>query len=145
MNRSGRQYVDTCVARRGRQFSTSGRLPMSGDLDQHPGPAEPVAAARTDSPFADPQDRLGRTPWIAAAAVTIGLLCLSARYGFHRDELYFRIAGQHLGFGYVDQPPLTPLIARVERVLFGDSTTAIRVWPALVAGAVVMLTALLCR
>jgi 4-amino-4-deoxy-L-arabinose transferase-like glycosyltransferase len=88
---------------------------------------------------------LGVTPWLAASIVSIALLCLADRYGYHRDELYFRIAGRHLAFGYVDQPPITPLIARIEGAIFGDSPLALRVWPALVAGAVVVLAAVLCR
>lgn len=89
--------------------------------------------------------RLSRTPWIAAAIVTVALLGLAGRYGFHRDELYFQITGRHLAFGYVDQPPFTPLIARLESVVFGVSPLAIRVWPAMVAGAVLLLAALQCR
>jgi hypothetical protein len=100
------------------------------------GPSEGQAAARP---------RLGRTPWIAAAGVTAGLLALAGRYGFHRDELYFQITGRHLAFGYVDQPPFTPLVARLQGGLFGDSLLAIRVWPAVVSGAVVLLAALLAR
>ncbi len=88
---------------------------------------------------------LGVTPWLAASLVTAGLLGFGDRYGFHRDELYFRIAGQHPAFGYVDQPPFTPLMARFEGAVFGDSPVALRVWPALVAGAVVLIAALLCR
>jgi 4-amino-4-deoxy-L-arabinose transferase-like glycosyltransferase len=82
---------------------------------------------------------------LAAALVVAGLLAFADRYGFHRDELYFRIAGQHPAFGYVDQPPFTPLVARLEGILLGDSPLALRVWPALVAGAVVVFAALLCR
>jgi 4-amino-4-deoxy-L-arabinose transferase-like glycosyltransferase len=116
---------------------------MSASLNPRLAPAGP-AAAYTGSAGERPMP-LGRTPWIAAAAVAVGLLVVANRYGFHRDELYFRIAGQHPAFGYVDQPPFTPLVARLEDALFGDSAFAIRVWPALVAGAVVVLAALLCR
>ena len=52
-------------------------------------------------------------------------LAVSGRYGFLQDELYFIEAGRHLAFGYVDQPPLAPLLTRVTGIL-GVSPTAIR-------------------
>ena len=48
---------------------------------------------------------------IAAAAVLFEAL-IATRYGYHRDELYFLAAGDHLDWSYADQGPLTPLIAR---------------------------------
>ena len=32
-------------------------------------------------------------------------------YGFFRDELYYMACGEHLAWGYVDQPPLIAFVA----------------------------------
>jgi 4-amino-4-deoxy-L-arabinose transferase-like glycosyltransferase len=83
--------------------------------------------------------------WIAAAVFVAVELAVSARYGFHRDELYFVVAGRHLAAGYVDQPPLAPLLTRVATALFGTSPSAVRVFPALAGGAVVVMTGAIAR
>jgi 4-amino-4-deoxy-L-arabinose transferase-like glycosyltransferase len=73
------------------------------------------------------------------------LMALATRYGFHRDELYFLAAGQHLEASYVDQPVLTPLLAWVSLKLFGVSLLGLRVWPALAAWATVVIAGLTAR
>ncbi|QYC41370.1 hypothetical protein Nocox_18805 [Nonomuraea coxensis DSM 45129] len=73
------------------------------------------------------------------------LLALSPSYGYHRDELYFRVLSEHPGWGYVDQPPLTPLLAGAGIRLFGDTITGIRVFPALAMAVLVWLVALIAR
>ncbi|MFI6843744.1 glycosyltransferase family 39 protein [Kitasatospora sp. NPDC050467] len=80
-----------------------------------------------------------------AAAVAALLVLLAGRYGFHRDELYFLTAGEHLAWGYVDQPPLTPLLGRASTAVFGDSLTGLRVVPALICAASIALMALMAR
>jgi hypothetical protein len=69
----------------------------------------------------------------------------NGRYGYFRDELYYAACGQHLAWGYVDHAPLIAAIARVSRTLFGDSLHALRFFPALSAGAKILLTAWIVR
>ena len=45
----------------------------------------------------------------------------NGQYGFHRDELAFLDEGRHLAWGYVEYPPLAPLLARVAWQLAGAS------------------------
>src|SRR4051794_41512663 len=74
------------------------------------------------------------------AAVAAVLLAFAGGYGYHRDELYFLRAGRELALGYVDQPPLTPLVARAMDTLAPGSLVALRLPSALVAGPGVVLT-----
>jgi|HubBroStandDraft_1064217.scaffolds.fasta_scaffold35890_2 hypothetical protein len=67
------------------------------------------------------------------------------RYGFFRDELYYMACGEHLAWGYVDQPPLIAFAAWFARHLFGNSIISIRLLPALAGAAVVFLTGLFAR
>ena len=66
-------------------------------------------------------------------------------YGFFRDELYYMACGEHLAWGYVDQPPLIAGIAWLVRHTLGSSLVAIRMLPALAGAAVVFLTGVLAR
>jgi 4-amino-4-deoxy-L-arabinose transferase-like glycosyltransferase len=84
---------------------------------------------------------------VAAIAIgsTLLLLVVAGRYGYHRDELYFVEAGKHLDWGYVDQPPFTPLIARLAESWFPNNLFALRFVPAIATGCVVVAGAALAR
>ena len=102
---------------------------------RQPPARQPPAAGHRTPAAAVRQDRAPRLgiALIAAAAFAVEM-AVSARYGYVRDELYFLAAGQHLAFGYVDQPPLTPLLARLSASPTGNTLVGLRVLPALGAG-----------
>jgi hypothetical protein len=80
---------------------------------------------------------------LAAALVTFAFhLIANPHYGFFRDELYFIICGFHPQWGYVDQPPVVPLLAAGTQ-LFGHSLFLLRAVPAAFAGASVYVICLL--
>src|SRR5262245_17637164 len=104
------------------------------------------ATSATGAP--DPVEPLAPVPrlaWLIAAGVGLLLVACAARYGWHRDELYFREAGRHLAWGYVDQPPFTPFVARVADVVAPDNLVVLRLLPALACVATVVLGALIVR
>jgi hypothetical protein len=64
------------------------------------------------------------------------LTAFSDGYGYHRDELYFLMLRPR--WGYVDQPPLAPLLARFFSGALGDEPWAVRL-PATLATVVSVL------
>lgn len=81
-------------------------------------------------------------PLAAALCVFVIHLIANPHYGFFRDELYFIVCGQHPQLGYVDQPPIIPLLAALTQVL-GHSLLLLRAVPALFAAAGAYTTCLL--
>jgi 4-amino-4-deoxy-L-arabinose transferase-like glycosyltransferase len=75
-----------------------------------------------------------------AAAILIAIhLATNGVLGFHTDELYYMASGRHPAFGYVDFPPVVPLLSRLETALLGVTPWALRVLPALLGGVNVIL------
>lgn len=77
--------------------------------------------------------------WAAVVVQAVVLTATSARYGYERDELYFRALRP--GWGYLDQPPLTPLLVRLSRDLLADQVWALRLWATLAAAVSVLVVA----
>jgi Dolichyl-phosphate-mannose-protein mannosyltransferase len=77
----------------------------------------------------------------AVVAVLAGLqLIMINRYGPHRDELYFVAAGQHLAWGYPDQPIFAPLLARIATELAQHNLLVLRL-PSVIAVVVLVICA----
>jgi hypothetical protein len=79
------------------------------------------------------------------AARTILELSFAGRYGWHRDELYYAVAGRHLQGGYVEFPPVTAVLSAVAHALFGWSLTGFRLFPILAGAGVTVLASLVAR
>jgi 4-amino-4-deoxy-L-arabinose transferase-like glycosyltransferase len=78
--------------------------------------------------------------WITALLTAIAHAATAGRYDAQRNELYFLVCGWHPDFGYVDQPPLVPLIAAATQIL-GVSTWMLRLPATLAAVGLVFLAA----
>jgi hypothetical protein len=66
-------------------------------------------------------------------------------YGFFGDELYTIALSKHLAFGYLDLPPLVPLLVAVSRTLLGESLLAYHIFPALAGSATLVFVCLITR
>ena len=72
-------------------------------------------------------------------------LYFNNRYGYFRDEFNYMVCGDHLAWGFVDHPPLVPLLLKICRLIFGDSLRSIRLFPALASSCTIILTAMIAR
>src|SRR5208282_1725183 len=82
-----------------------------------------------------------RPGWLLALAALAIHLSVGRGYGYFRDELYFIVCGEHPAWGYVDQPPLIPLLAALLYHLFPGSLVMLRLLPALAHAGAIVLTA----
>ena len=87
---------------------------------------------------------LSRSVGVIALVQFALLLAASTRYGYHRDELYFIVAGSHPAFGYPDQPPVVPLLCAGLNAIW-HSLFLLRLPSALASGSTTVLSALVAR
>ncbi len=66
-------------------------------------------------------------------------------YGFFIDEFYYIACANNPAAGYVDHPPLAPLLLTMFQFFFGDSIYAVRILPALAASASVFYTGIITK
>jgi hypothetical protein len=83
--------------------------------------------------------------WGIALAKFLLHLYFNNRYGYFRDEFDYMSCGDHLQWGYVDQPPLIPFLTHISRILIGNSLRAIRFIPALASSLIVVQAAYTAR
>ncbi len=119
-------------------------------------PAPPAADDRAPTPpsahAAQRGPQLTPWAWVLAAVTVVGHVAANAvsPYGVHRDELLYLAMGEHLRLWGMDFPPFIALAAQLTRALFGDARVAesvalLRAGPALAAGVLVLLAAVLAR
>jgi 4-amino-4-deoxy-L-arabinose transferase-like glycosyltransferase len=89
--------------------------------------------------------RLSSSVAVIALAQLALLIATSTRYGYHRDEMYFIVAGSHPAFGYPDQPPLVPLICWAMNHLAPGSPLVLRLPSAVIAAATTVIAGLITR
>src|SRR5712691_6204196 len=87
---------------------------------------------------------LGALVLVAAARLVLHV-ATNGQYGFHRDELPILDDARHLDWGFVAYPPITPLIGRLELVLFGTSLVGFRVFSAIAVSMIMVLAGLMAK
>lgn len=94
-----------------------------------------------------------RPPFAARSIVALGVAIVALHlvvdwlspYGFQRDEFLYMAMGRHLQLWRMDFPPFIAMLSEVQRFLLGDSIVAIRFAPAVAAGLLVLMAALIAR
>jgi len=127
-----------------RSIAASGPPGRDGRRDH--GEVKATATRRaSDRALAADLDRwwFGDVGLVALLAAGVHLV-VATRYGWHRDEFYYVATGRRLAWGYPDQPPLTPLVARFAAA-FGHGVLPLRIIVVGVQAGVIMTTSLLAR
>ncbi|WP_327139863.1 glycosyltransferase family 39 protein [Nocardia sp. NBC_01327] len=107
-------------------------------------PAQPNPTSRKTSFHERPA-----LSWPAVAAVAVPaavvLLLSATRYGYFGDELYFLAAGRRPSFGYADQGPVLPMVARFMDILAPESFFVLRLPSVALTVTAIILCAMLAR
>jgi hypothetical protein len=86
-----------------------------------------------------------RILWLLGLGLFLLHMFTNHQYGFHQDELVVLDNANNLDWGFVEYPPLTPFLARIELTLFGLSLVGARTFAALAQSIVLVLTGLMAR
>jgi hypothetical protein len=82
--------------------------------------------------------------FLALFNICIHLLVIN-NLEYHRDELLYFSLGQHPDFGFATVPPMIGWIAWLMQSIFGYSLFAVRLFPALLSGVLVLLVSGIAR
>ena len=90
------------------------------------------------------QPRANTTALLGITATVMAVHILTNhRYGFHRDELQILSDAVHLDWGFVEFPPLTPLLERISLGVFGLSLVGLRLFSVITQGLAILVTGLM--
>jgi Dolichyl-phosphate-mannose-protein mannosyltransferase len=102
----------------------------------------PISAPDRDH---EKQTKVMAIIWAIALAKLLFHIYFNNRYGYFRDEFDYIACGDHLAWGFVDQPPLIPFLIHVCRAVLGDSLRSIRFIPAVASSLLVVQAAVIAR
>jgi 4-amino-4-deoxy-L-arabinose transferase-like glycosyltransferase len=87
--------------------------------------------------------------WLLIIALAIFKLMIhfltNTNYELHRDAYLYLALADHPDWGYVSVPPFVAMLGRFTMSVFGDSVFAIRLFPALVGAASIIVIALIVK
>ena len=66
-------------------------------------------------------------------------------YGLHRDEYLYIAEGDHLGWGYLEVPPMIAVLAKIATGVFGNTVFAVRLFPMLIGALSIFLVGMMVR
>ena len=88
------------------------------------------------------------TDWVILLGAVIKFtlhMFMAPGYGYFGDEFYTIALSRHLAFGYVDLPPLVPLLVAGSQAILGQSLFALHIVPALAGALTLVFVCLITR